>query len=165
MVTGNEWIDLYIETLSVQEKKLISSAPASGKFRFGNGPIIRSNRVLNIPVHIGSTCALLTVHVVPYNVPLLISNKSLSNAQAKLDFENHTINIFNESVALIVISSGHYCIDLSRSMEQLSLKECRTFFYFTTLQPRRIMPTEDQKAAQAVRSSWCQTTQRSYTKD
>ena len=110
-VSGEEWINIYLESLSVQERKLVTSTPASGKFRFGDGPVIYSNRILNLPVHIGKTKATLAVHVVPYNVPLLISRHSLTMAQAQLNFETHSITMFGEQIPLIVTSSGHHCIN------------------------------------------------------
>ena len=77
-----------------------------------------SNRIVHIPVYIGSSSASLAVYVVSCNIPLLLSRISLKTAHATLDFQNDMLFIFNEAVPLITSDLGHYCLPLSRSIEE-----------------------------------------------
>ena len=77
-----------------------------------------SNRIVHIPVYIGSLSASLAVYVVSCNIPLLFSRISLKTAHATLNFQNDMLFIFNKAVPLIKSESGHYCLPLSRSIEE-----------------------------------------------
>ena len=88
------------------------------KFRFGVGKVYTSNIIVHIPVYNGSSSASLAVYVVSCNIPLLLSRISLKTAHATLDFQNDMLFIFNEAVPLITSDSGHYCLPLSRSIEE-----------------------------------------------
>ena len=68
-----------------------------------------SNRIVHIPVYIGSSSDSLAVYVVSCNIPLLLSRISLKTAHATLDFQNDMLFIFNEAVPLITSGLGHYC--------------------------------------------------------
>ena len=47
--SGDDWVNIYIESLSSHDRKVVVSEPAEAKFRFGAGPIVRSNRVVLLP--------------------------------------------------------------------------------------------------------------------
>ena len=78
-VCGNIWLNTYIDSLRQKERKLIYTENSICQFRFGIGKVYTSNRIVHIPVHIGASCASLAVHVVPCNIPLLLSRISLKN--------------------------------------------------------------------------------------
>ena len=84
-VCGQNWLRIYIETLSKSDRKQVFSQPSSARYRFGPGPIYQSKEQVHLPVHIGSTFATLAVNVVSCDVPLLISRKSLQKAESVLD--------------------------------------------------------------------------------
>ena len=88
------------------------------KFRFGVDKVYTSNRIVHISVYIGSSSASLAVYVVSCNIPLLLSRISLKTEHATLDFQNYMLFIFNEAVPLITSDLGHYCLPLSRSIEE-----------------------------------------------
>ena len=91
-----------------------------------------SNRIVHIPVYIGSSSASLAVYVVSCNIPLLLSRISLKTAHATLDFQNDRLFIFNEAVPLITSESGHYCLPLSRSIEEPQSPETIKILFITS---------------------------------
>ena len=116
-VAGEFWIKQYIDSLSVCDRKSIRSEPSSSKFRFGDGKTFESIKLLHLPIHIGNASATLQVDVVPCDIPLLLSRESLKKSNAKLNFTNDTITIFDQCLPLENTSSGHYCISISRSTD------------------------------------------------
>ena len=117
-VCGDQWLNLYLESLSREDRKSVISKPSTNNFRFGVGKIFPSNRAVLIPVHIGSVSATLETNVVSCNIPLLISRVSLKKANSSLDFMNDSLEIFDQKVPLHLSESGHYCINLSRPLDQ-----------------------------------------------
>ena len=134
-VCGDLWLNTYLDTLSQKDRKAVYSEKSEGIFRFGAGDIFRSNRVVHIPVHIGSLKATLATHVVPCNIPLLLSRKSLNIAAAVLDFKDNTLLIFGEHVTLTISESGHCCLPLSRPIEECDKPGVQQVMFSTPLSP------------------------------
>ena len=116
-VAGETWINHYTDSLSVADCKSIHSEPSFSKFRFGDGKAFESIRLLHLPIHIGSATATLHVDVVPCDIPLLLSRESLKRSNAKMNFTNDTITMFDQCLPLENTSSGHYCISITRSTD------------------------------------------------
>ena len=132
-VCGNIWLNTYIDSLSQKERKLIYTENSICQFRFGIGKVYTSNRIVHIPVHIGASCASLAVHVVPCNIPLLLSRISLKQASATLNFEEDVLHIFGEVIPLIVTESGHYCLPLSRTIDEPHSPEIQKILFSTPI--------------------------------
>ena len=132
-VCGNIWLNTYIDSLSQKERKLIYTENSICQFRFGIGKVYTSNRIVHIPVHIGASCASLAVHVVPCNIPLLLSRISLKQASATLNFEEDALHIFGEVIPLIVTESGHYCLPLSRTIDEPHSPEIQKILFSTPI--------------------------------
>ena len=127
-VAGQDWIDLYMDTLSSRDKNAVTETISHASFRFGDGPIVISSRLVTLPVYVGSTFADLSVYIVPCDIPLLISRESLKRAEAKLDFTSDKINMFGCDIKMFMTNSGHYCINLSRQMDDPLSIHNRVFF-------------------------------------
>ena len=128
-VCGDLWLNVYLESLSREDRKLVRSEKTDFGFRFGVGQVYRSNRLVHIPVHIGKERATLTVCVVSCNVPLLLSRDSLKTAGASLDFSSDNLTIFGQSVPLLVSESGHYCLPLTRPLDEPHSPETQTVMF------------------------------------
>ena len=63
-------------------------------FKFCSGIIIKSNRLVTIPVFIGDIQAKLTVVVIDYEIPLLLSKDPMKMANAMTDFKNDKMIMF-----------------------------------------------------------------------
>lgn len=115
-VCGDLWLNAYLDSLSSHERKTVHTEKSLCNFRFGDGITHQSTRAIYLPVHIGTMSATLIVQVVSCNVPLLMSRQSLKKAGADLDFKTDTLTIFEQTVPLEITESGHYCLSLSRSI-------------------------------------------------
>ena len=54
----------------------------------------------------------LNTDVVPSDIPLLLSRKSMKKANMTLDFKNDSAEIFGNVVQLMTTQSGHYAIPI-----------------------------------------------------
>ena len=80
-VSGEEWMNEYIENLNEEDKKEVLCCETERKslFRFGDGVESKSIKTVNIPIVIGSKRMLLEVAVVKNNIPLLICKVQCQN--------------------------------------------------------------------------------------
>ena len=65
---------------------------------------------------------LIEVDVVESAIPLLLSQKSLKTAKAKLNLKRDTAVLFGKAVPLNFTSSGYYCIPIGKK-EGVEVKE------------------------------------------
>ena len=134
-VCGNMWLNSYLDTLSSGERKSVYSTDSDIRFRFGDGKVFSSSRAVHIPVHVGSTSATLTTQVIDANIPLLLSRDSMKKAGAHLDFTSDNIRLFDQDIPLIISQSGHYCVNLSRSLDSANCPELNHILFSTPIQP------------------------------
>lgn len=119
-VCGSQWLDTYLDTLSNALRRTVHVEPSRCPFRFGDGEIYTSNRVVDIPVFFGSQSARLRTDVVVCDIPLLLSRVSLKRADCHLDFTNDKIYMFGEEIPITISKSGHYCVPLIRGSSEHS---------------------------------------------
>ena len=112
-VTGESWMNTYIESLDDQDKAKIVFRESTNVYRFGDNKTIPATRNTDIPVVIGSKQFTLNTDAVPNDIPLLLSKKSIETANMTLDFKNDNAILFGEPELLIVTRSGHYPIPIS----------------------------------------------------
>ena len=112
-VTGESWMNTYIESLDDQDKAKIVFRESTNVYRFGDSKTIPATRNTDIPVVIGSKQFTLNTDAVPNDIPLLLSKKSIETANMTLDFKNDNAILFGEPELLIVTRSGHYPIPIS----------------------------------------------------
>ena len=111
-ITGESWINTYIESLEDQGKAKIVFRDSTNVYRFGDATIL-ATRHIDIPVVIGSKQFTLNIDAVPNDIPLLLSKKSMKTANMTLNFKNDNTIIFGEPEQLIVRKLGHYAIPIS----------------------------------------------------
>ena len=130
-VSGEEWINEYIEHLNKENKKEVLCREAGSKslFRFGDGVESQSIKTVNIRIVIGSKRMLLEVDVVKNNIPLLISKGTMSKLGMKIDFTRHGAEVNGQVIKLQCDSSGHYCVPLTT----LARENCNAVFHLTNL--------------------------------
>ena len=77
-LSGEVWMNEYLSTLQPSDRKLVTERASETLFRFGDGEECKSLKQLTIPVNIGGQLRrMMTVEIVPTEVPLLISNKTM----------------------------------------------------------------------------------------
>ena len=111
-VCGEAWLQYYIDSLSDCDKDKINIDRSKNSFKFGKSKIIRSNKLVPIPVFIGGILAKLTADIIDYEIPLLLSKDSMKKASAMIDFKNDTMIMLQKTVGIIHTDSGHYDIML-----------------------------------------------------
>lgn len=116
-VTGQNWLSVYLNTLSLQDRKACKKLPSVNSFRFGDGRLVQSLGCVQIPVYIGQKRVTLSTDIVPCDIPLLISRHSMHRAGAVINFQTHSVTLFGQLVSVMISSSGHYCLPLTRRME------------------------------------------------
>ena len=116
-VTGMEWLNSYIDTLSCKDRKSIYTSKSKNRYRFGSGDVYPSKYNIIIPIYVGQKKHRLAVDVVDCKIPLLLSSKTLTRANAKIDLKQATICFLETTVKLNVSSSGHLCLSLSRPLD------------------------------------------------
>ena len=57
---------------------------------------------------------MLNTDIVASDIPLLLSRKSMKNADMTLDFKNDNAFIFGQPTKLFVTKSGHYALPISQ---------------------------------------------------
>ena len=119
-VCGANWLKCYMDTIPMN---IVVPETQSGKrFTFGDGKTYHSVKQVNIPVHIGGVAGHILTDVVECEIPLLLSKKSLKDANSQLDFVNDTITLYGRKVNLQHTSNGHYCLPLTPKQEAISHK-------------------------------------------
>lgn len=116
-VCGIDWLAMYIDTLSEEDKMKIEEEESETAFRFGDGNVYKSLKRVKFPVNIVGEKAYVTADVVNSSIPLLFSKKSMKKARMKLDMEKDVAIIHGKVVELGCTSSGHYCLPLKDEKE------------------------------------------------
>jgi hypothetical protein len=110
-VVGQRFIDAY----SKQHGPL-KSVPASKPFGFGAGGSVNSTHIVDLPLRMGTSLGVLKMHVIPGDLPPLMSKSAMKRAGCVIDTVNDRITGVVQGVAfrkeLIESSTGHYLIPL-----------------------------------------------------
>ena len=116
-VCGDVWLNTYLDSLTSRDRMSVFTTNSTCHFRFGAGEVYTSPRAVHIPIYIGSEVAVLTPQVVSANIPLLLSRDSLKTADAHINFQDDTINIFGVKMPMIISESGHCYLSQSRPLD------------------------------------------------
>ena len=112
-VCGNTWFDNYVSELSEYDRSKILEEKSSNNFTFGDGVSVQSSKQVTVPCYLGGIRSTITTDVVEYEIPLLLSNKSMRKANMCLDFQTDSVKIGQIIVNLSTSTSGHYLLPLT----------------------------------------------------
>ena len=123
-VCGNPWFKTYISTLDKEQEDEIIYSESKSVFKFGSGGGVKSIVSATIPIVIGSKKIALKVDVVPDDIPLLLSRRSMKMAGTVMDTIHDKVTMLGEEIPLIVTSTDHYAIPITanRAILETSLK-------------------------------------------
>lgn len=129
-LTGQPWLDIYLESLSKSERKEVITKEFSGNFKFGPGSTYASVKAVTIPVKIGSSVHQVTGAIVNANVPFLLGMDQLKKLDAKIDFSTDRLQIgeSGEIVEMTMLRSGHYAIEVDGRMMDENTDIADVFF-------------------------------------
>ena len=111
--TGQNWLNLYLDLLSKEDRELVSYSSSSKSYKFGAGPIQKALSLVKFPIYLGSKKVLLEADILKQDLPLLLSKTTMKKACAKLNTETDEINMLGENIKLLNTSTGHYAIPLT----------------------------------------------------
>ena len=119
-VCGKDWLTQYINNLSDTDQSKVLFGESNHIYSFGDGRKVNALYSVKIPATIGSHNFEIKIDVVDNDIPLLFSKSSMKRANMKLNFQNDTISIFDENIPLIITSSGHYAIPITKAKQLIN---------------------------------------------
>ena len=111
-VAGETWFNCFLSSLDNDQKCKVRNHEGNNIYRFGDGNLISALKNVDIPILLGNQEVMLNTDIVPNDIPLLLSRKSMKKADMTLDFKNDCAVIFGNQVQLITTQSGHYAIPI-----------------------------------------------------
>ena len=117
-VTGETWLNWFIDTLTEEDSYLVNIGLSDMNFRFGDGIEVNSTEIVKFPAVIGTKKVMIEANIVKNDIPLLLSRASMKRAQMVLNFETDTAEFLGNKVNLYCTSSGHYCLPLTNLLLQ-----------------------------------------------
>ena len=124
-VCGLIWYNDYIQSLPENEKSSIKVYKSSRSFKFGYHDSIQSEKYVEIPVVIGKRKLFLGVDVITAEIPLLLSMNSLLKAKAVLNTPKNSLTLLDQTIPLIMTSSGHYIFPLNQRRDIMEKTVCQ----------------------------------------
>ena len=113
-VSGFTWMEDYLNRLSPEQRELVSVQPSDSYIVVGGGERVCAKKKYTIPIRFGDTSFVLTVLVIPGDLPLLISVGSMTKACFVIDFANKTLYTSEKfPIQLSMSTSGHLLLDFS----------------------------------------------------
>ena len=145
MVCGEMWLQHYLHSLSFDEYKQIETSKRNSSFKFGDSKLVKSFKKFKIPVIIAGVQATVTIDIVEYDIPLLLSKEAMKKTKTQIDFQEDKINIFGKKVEIYITSTGHYCIKLKSKFSDENVFKTNAAFLCSNVQS--LSNTEKHKVA------------------
>ena len=92
----------------------VREEPSEIRFRFGNGTVNRALGKVYVPVAIGTRSALLVIHKVPGDGPILLSNSVLRAISHGIEYDSNELRLrLGGRAKFSVTGSGHLVLNLT----------------------------------------------------
>ena len=114
-VSGINWFNSHFQGLSEEKQREVQYCESNSYFKFGTGEKFKSKFKVIFPATIGSNDVMIQSDVVETNVPLLLSLKSMKNAQTEINYVTDTVKMFGQEQKIHFTQCGHYAIPLNNS--------------------------------------------------
>ena len=118
-VCGQPWFNEFESSLNAIDRSKISYADSAKPFRFGDGKIVKSNKMATIPAYIGEKRVLINTDIVDADIPLLFSKSAMKNAKMSINFDNDSLSAFEQILPLKVTTNGLYSLPITKSIQLL----------------------------------------------
>ena len=90
---GQCWTDAYIESLSERDKQDVVIVDSQATFRFGDGKVIRSLGLVQVPIYIGGVRRHIQFDIVDADIPLLLSLRVMEKLRMTMKFTDKGDNV------------------------------------------------------------------------
>ena len=115
-VCGSEWLKCFEDSLDEVERMKITTEEGNKDFKFGSG-VVKARCKKILPIYLCGKEHELEVYVVDCKIPLLLSLETMKKAEMNINFLEDTVEVFGKKQKLILTSSGHYTIPISKGEE------------------------------------------------
>ena len=113
-VCGQTWFDEFCSSLHPDEQTKIICSASSKPFRFGDGEIVRSSKMAQIPACIGDQTVMICTDIVDADIPLLLSKTAMKKARMCLNFDDDSLSAFDQHLPLEVTTNGLYSLPITK---------------------------------------------------
>ncbi|PIK40870.1 hypothetical protein BSL78_22300 [Apostichopus japonicus] len=111
-VTRRVWTQIFMESLSSDEKKNVKISSGGTTFKFGGESSVKSEEKMTFPCVIAGKRTTITTDVVDSDIPLLLGKPDMKRLGFKLNMMDDTLEVNGKKIDLDTTSSGHYYIPL-----------------------------------------------------
>ena len=119
-ITGEKWLNVYLEALPKEMKEKVRGPyPSQKYFLFGNQGKLKSIAKYILPTRLGGEANEIEVDIIASDIPLLLSKGEMKNLGIMLDMKNDKAMINHKPLMLTTTSAGHYVIDLLNNKEEI----------------------------------------------
>ena len=98
--------------MNSEEKSKIQHHVGTNIYRLGDENLVRAVQNVDLPIAMGSKHVMLNTDIVPSDIPLLLSRKSMKRAGMTIDFKNDQAVAFGEQIQLMNTKLGYYTIPI-----------------------------------------------------
>ena len=154
-VCGLVWVEAYLDTLSVEDRKLVNYNDSDATFKFGNPTIYSSLYQITFPAKIGSKRVDIVADVIEVDIPLLISKVAMKKADTIIDFRNDKVTMFGETINIRFTSTGHYCVCLNKVVGVAHDKDVTRVCFVNLEKMDHMNSDEKKKAATKLHKQFC----------
>ena len=121
-VCGEDWLQIYVDTLSTCDADMITRKGSDISFRFGDGKQVVSKGNVHIPCYIHGVKVMISTEVVDCRIPLLMSRSAMKRGGMILNFGKDTMRMFGKESRLQVTSTGHYVFPIIKAPSKKSVE-------------------------------------------
>ncbi len=112
-VSGEKWMDIYLQALPEHMKKRVKGPFTTGtEFTFGNNESLKSGKAFKIPIIIANDIHDIIVDVIPSDIPLLLSKTHMKEMGIALNMTDDTATAHGRPLKVNTTSAGHFILNL-----------------------------------------------------
>ena len=116
-------MDSYLDSLTPRVLLKVVEEKSSSSFKFGDSKsTVLSTKTATIPATIGKDVSIKT-DFIQNDLHLLLRKDSMKKSNVKMDFANDKVSFLDQNVDIILSSSGHYAVPISRTEQLLDNME------------------------------------------
>ena len=116
-------MDSYLDSLTPRVLLKVVEEKSSSSFKFGDSKsTVLSTKTATIPATIGKDVSIKT-DFIQNDLHLLLRKDSMKKSNVKMDFANDKVSYLDQNVDIILSSSGHYAVPISRTEQLLDNME------------------------------------------
>ena len=112
-VAGKQWLQIYLRSLPKDLRDAtMGPLKANKQFRFGNNQLLTATEKWELPVYMGDKQRIITVYIIPSDIPMLMSKSDLQDNDTILYMKEDKASINGKIVDLSTTTAGHYIVNL-----------------------------------------------------